>query len=98
MPSPDFFSTEGVAGCLEVTLNLNHKAMIFLDILNRQDEIEEMDPEALKLKLHQIVYGMKLVLYAWARLRDEATPDQKNLMDELRVDWGKKAKRFFGNE
>lgn len=98
MPSPDFFSTEGVAGCLEVTLNLKHKAMIFLDILNRQDEIEEMDSESLKLKLHQIVYGMKLVLYAWARLRDEATPDQKDVMDELRVDWGKKAKKFFGNE
>jgi len=98
MASPDFFNTETVAGCLEVTLNLNHKAMIFLDILNKQDEIEYMGEDDLKLKLHQIVYGMKLVLYAWARLRDQATPDEKDQMDEIRIDWGKKAKAFFGTD
>lgn len=98
MPSPDFFSTESVAGCLEVTLNLGHKAIIFLELLNRDDVIEDMGLDELKLIAHRTVYGLKLIFYAWARLRDQATPDQKRLMDEIRVDWGKKANLFFRDE
>lgn len=98
MATVDFFNTEQVAGCLEVTLNLGHRAFMFLDLLNRSDEIESLSQEELKTKAHQTVYGLKLILYAWARMRDEATPDQKRKMDEIRTDWGKKANLFFSNE
>ena len=97
MNSPDFFNTESVAGVLEVALNQNHKAFMFLDMLVKQDEIDDMSEEDLKKKLHDTVFGIKLVLYAWARLRDQASPDEKEQMDDIRVDWGKKTKNFFGN-
>ena len=70
---------------------------MFLDMLVKQDEIDDMSEEDLKKKLHDTVFGIKLVLYAWARLRDQASPDEKEQMDDIRVDWGKKTKNFFGN-
>ena len=95
IPTPDFFLTESVEGILNVTLNTRHKAFKFLEILNLDTTIDDMDVEELRKRAYQTVYGVKLMFYAWALMRHTATQSDKNKLDEYRIRWGMIANKFF---
>ena len=98
MSSPDFFSTENVKGFLEVTLNTNHGAWALLELVHREDDIESMGEAELRKKAYMTVTGIKVMLYAWARLRDESQADDRKKLDLFRTQWGMLADEFFPKE
>ena len=98
MATPDFFLTEEVKGFLEVTLNINHKAWSLLELIAREDEIETMSEEELRIRAYKTVTGIKLILYAWARLRDESKQDDRKKLDQYRTQWAIIAEDFFPDE
>jgi len=93
--SPDFFSSMGLKGKLNITLNSEHPAFNALSILDKNpDEIKDED---LRKTLVQAIYGLKLIFFAWARYEDE-NEDVKDMLQKIRIDWGTIAKDFFSDE
>ena len=83
---------------MEVTLNINHKAWSLLELIARDDEIETMSEEELRIRAYKTVTGIKLILYAWARLRDESKQDDRKKLDQYRTQWAIIAEDFFPDE
>jgi hypothetical protein len=85
VPGPVMFDIRSRAGKLFVVLNDQHPAKEGLfELLN---ESEENSSRALK--------ALKLLLEAWARLEDEAENKQRQVLADVRSDWGRIARDFL---
>ncbi len=93
-----FFTVKPVAGEIVIKLNINHSAYKNLvEVLEEIDEDLSME-EALD-RLRRANNGLRLLLMAWARLEDEATPDKKREdIQDLRTDWGRYAALFLEDD
>ena len=79
------FDIRSKAGKLFVILNDMHPAKEGLfELLNENDEDSS---RALK--------ALKLLLEAWARLEDEAEAKQRQVLADVRADWGRIARDFL---
>ena len=85
VPGPVMFDIRSKAGKLFVILNDMHPAKEGLfELLNENDEDSS---RALK--------ALKLLLEAWARLEDEAEAKQRQVLADVRADWGRIARDFL---
>jgi len=99
LETPAFFSVRQKGGSILITLNTSHPAFTSLvDVLERDAEQAE-DDDDLKRRLDNALYGLKLLLMAWARYEDEQ-PDgrRRELAQEARMDWGRLARQFLQRE
>ena len=85
VPGPVMFDIRSRAGKLFVILNDRHPAKDGLFELLHEDE--EDSSQALK--------ALKLLLEAWARLEDEAEAKQRQVLEDVRSDWGRIARDFL---
>lgn len=85
VPGPVMFDIRSRAGKLFVILNDRHPAKDGLFELLHEDE--EDSSRALK--------ALKLLLEAWARLEDEAEAKQRQVLEDVRSDWGRIARDFL---
>ncbi len=85
VPGPVMFDIRSRAGKLFVVLNDQHPAKDGLFELLGEDN--ENSSRALK--------ALKLLLEAWARLEDEAENKQRQILADVRSDWGRIARDFL---
>lgn len=84
VPGAAIFDIRSKAGTIIVLLNTRHPACEHLfDLLKNENE----DHPALK--------ALKLLLTAWARLEDEAGDARRQLLEDIRGDWGRIARDFL---
>ncbi len=94
-----FFSVDGVAGSIVITLNRSHAAY------NELFETLQMDtdgktPQELNQMLLKAQASLLTMLIAWARNEDEASLGAKIRLKDARNDWGRMTRDFllFGKE
>ncbi len=86
VPGPAFFDIRSRAGKIFVVVNQQHPAKDGLfELLREEDGVN--DTPALS--------ALKLLLEAWARLEDEAGSRRRQVLEEVRIDWGRIARDFL---
>ena len=99
MDNSSFFSVDGVAGAIVITLNTGHAAYNELfDTLGA--DTSGKTPQELNQMLLKANSAVLLMLIAWARLEDEASSNAKIRYKDNRDDWGRITRDFllFGKE
>ena len=81
------FDVTSKAGVIIVTINTRHPAHEHLFELLREGDDNTPESPALK--------GLKLLLTAWARMEDEASGEQKIVLEDARGEWGRIARDFI---
>ncbi len=87
LPGHAFFDIRSTSGLLVIVINTNHPASKHLF------QLLEKDPED-ESKL-EVLMALKLMLFAWARLEDEAPFATKQKLEDTRHDWGRAARDFI---
>ena len=85
VPGPVMFDIRSRAGKLFVVLNDQHPAKS--NLFELLDDNSSESSQALK--------ALKLLLQAWARLEDEAESRQRQVLADIRSDWGRIARDFL---
>lgn len=97
--SDAFFTVDGIAGAIVITLNRAHVAYNELfDTL--QLDTSEKTPQELNQMLLRANSSLLVMLIAWARFEDESTGGAKIRIKDIRNDWGRMSRDFllFGKE
>lgn len=81
------FDVTSKAGVIIITINTRHPAHEHLFELLREGEDDTPESPALK--------GLKLLLTAWGRMEDEASSEQKIVLEDARGEWGRIARDFI---
>ena len=88
-----FFDVQSVNDVIEVWLNDKHPVHEHLiEVLI--EEVEEQTPEELSERLSKAAFTLRLLLIAWARHEDKATVGIKGTLEDVRMDWGREARKF----
>lgn len=87
LPGAAFFDIKSTGGLLVIVINTNHPASKHLFQLLEEDP---QDPSKL-----EALIALKLMLFAWARLEDEAPFATKQKLEDIRHDWGRAARDFI---
>ena len=94
-----FFTVDGIAGAIVITLNRSHAAYneLFETLGTSTEGKTPQELDQLLLKANAAVLVM---LIAWSRLEDEAGGNSKIRYKDTRNDWGRIARDFllFGKE
>jgi len=90
-----FFSVRPIAGEIVIKINNNHAAFNKLLAVLDQPITAEVTTAELTSRLDQASDGLKLLLMSWARYEDEANPDLKTQLQDMRTDWGRIASEFL---
>lgn len=91
-----FFTVKPVAGEILIKLNVNHPAYEQLLEVLHDGVSEDSDSEELVERLQRAHNGLKLLLMAWARFEDEeSNMERRELIQDIRTDWGRVAARFI---
>ena len=94
-----FFTVKPVAGDIVIKLNTNHPVYSNLVEVLEDDPDEDVTKDQLLERLSKANRGLKLLLMAWARYEDEATPDKKREdIQDVRFDWGRYAAQFLEDD
>jgi hypothetical protein len=97
--SDAFFTVDGIAGAIVITLNRAHAAYNELfDTL--QMDTSDKTPQELNQMLLRANSSLLLMLIAWSRLEDESSGGAKIRIKDIRNDWGRMSRDFllFGKE
>lgn len=97
--SDAFFTVDGIAGAIVITLNRAHAAYSELfDTL--QLDTSDKTPQELNQMLLRANSSLLLMLIAWSRLEDESSGGAKIRIKDIRNDWGRMSRDFllFGKE
>lgn len=91
-----FFDLRRTAGVITITLNSKHQAYKnLLNVLLSKPE-DEISKERLLSLLGDARDSLQLLFYAWARLEDEETNDEKReQIEDVRYEWGRFLAQFF---
>lgn len=91
-----FFTVKPVAGEIVIKVNMSHPAYEnLMEVLEREVD-DEVDRDVLIDRLQRAHKGLKLLLMAWARYEDEEQiADRRELLQDIRTDWGRVATRFL---
>lgn len=91
-----FFTVKPVAGEIVIKININHPAYENLVEVLEERVDEEADRDVLVDRLQRANKGLKLLLMAWARYEDEEhIADRREVLQDIRTDWGRVAARFL---
>ena len=79
-----FFSVSSRGGAILIYLNKNHPVSIHLfdALASREDDESAID-------------ALKAMLCAWARMEDEATGPARQMLSDMRNDWGRMTRDFM---
>jgi len=94
-----FFSVDGIAGAIVITLNSGHAAYNELFETLGADT-KDKTPQELNQLLLKANAAVLLMLIAWSRLEDEAQGNSKIRYKDTRNDWGRITRDFllFGKD
>lgn len=92
-----FFGVESVNDIIEIWLNDRHPVHKHLiEVLRSEaDEQDESDPEKLATRLRDAAFSLEMLLVAWARHEDKAPASLRETLGDLRMDWGREARKFL---
>lgn len=91
LDSSAFFSVQLKGGKIIIKLNVNHPA--YDNLIEVLEEGQEGVSD--KERLVNASNGLKLLLMAWARLEDEELARNREMLQDVRTDWGKMAREFL---
>ena len=94
-----FFTVDGIAGAIVITLNRAHAA--YNDLFDTlQVDTSDKTPQELNQMLLKANSSLLLMLIAWSRLEDESSGGAKIRIKDIRNDWGRMSRDFllFGKE
>ena len=89
-----FFDVESVGDVIQVWLNETHPVYEHLIDVLRADE-GEPSTEDLMSRLQKADFTLRMLLVAWARYEDKLPPGNRQGTLEMRMDWGREARRFL---
>ena len=89
-----FFDVESVNDVIEVWINGQHPFHEHL-IEAVTSEIDNQTPEELAKRLQKAAFTLRMLLAAWARHEDKAPAGMKETLEDVRMDWGREARRFL---
>ena len=89
-----FFDVKSVNDVIEVWLNDQHPVHEHL-IEVVAAEIDEQTPEELVERLRKAAFTLRMLLFAWARHEDKAPTGTKETLEDVRMDWGREARKFL---
>lgn len=95
--TPAFFDVEPLPGVMQVALNMDHPVHEYLYEVMHPD-IEEMDEAEVRDRLAKAAAAFRLLLYSWARFEEEQTGVGQRRVRDARMEWGKYAEEFFGED
>ena len=91
-----FFGVESVNDIIEIWLNDRHPVHKHLiEVLTSEGDEQEDDPEKLAKRLRDAAFSLEMLLVAWARHEDKAPANLRETLGDLRMDWGREARRFL---
>ena len=92
-----FFGVESVNDIIEIWLNDRHPVHKHLiEVLTAEaDEEEEPDAEKLATRLRDAAFSLEMLLVAWARYEDKAPANLRDTLGDIRMDWGREARKFL---
>ena len=91
-----FFGVESVNDIIEIWLNDRHPVHKHLiEVLRSEADDEEQDPEKLAARLRDAAFSLEMLLVAWARHEDKAPASLREMLGDLRMDWGREARKFL---
>ncbi len=89
-----FFDVESVNDVIEVWLNDQHPVHEHLiEVVTAG--IEDQTPEELVKRLRKAAFTLRMLLVAWARHEDKAPAGMKEALEDVRMDWGREARKFL---
>ena len=89
-----FFDVESVNDVIEVWLNDQHPVHEqLIEVVSA--EIENQSPEELIRRLQKAAFTLRMLLIAWARHEDKAPSGVKEGLEDVRMDWGREARKFL---
>ena len=89
-----FFDIESVSNVIEVWLNDKHPVHEHL-IESLLADDEELTPSLASERLRKAAFALRLLLIAWARHEDKAPSGMKDTLEDVRMDWGREARKFL---
>ena len=89
-----FFDVESVGDVIQVWLNETHPVYEHLIDVLRADE-GELSTEDLMSRLQKADFTLRMLLVAWARYEDKLPLGNRQGALEMRMDWGREARRFL---
>lgn len=93
-PTTAFFDVESVGDVIQVWLNEAHPVYEHLIDVLRADEVE-FTAEDLLSRLQKADFTLRMLLVAWARYEDKLPSGNRQEALEMRIDWGREARRFL---
>ena len=91
-----FFAVESVNDVIEIWLNDRHPVHKHLiEVLTSEADTTEDDPEELATRLRDAAFSLEMLLVAWARHEDKAPANLRETLADLRMDWGREARKFL---
>ncbi len=89
-----FFEINSVNDVIEVWLNDQHPVHEHLiEVLST--EVDNQMAEELVRRLQKAAFTLRLLLVAWARDEDKAPSGMKDTLQDVRMDWGREARKFL---
>ena len=89
-----FFDVESVSDIIEVWLNDKHPVYQHLiSVLDDESESERL--EELNARLTKASFTLRMLLIAWARYEDKVPLLMKQQLEDMRMDWGREARKFL---
>ena len=94
-----FFTVDGIAGAIVITLNRAHAAYNEL-FETLQMDTSDKTPQELNQMLLRANSSLLLMLIAWSRFEDESLGGAKIKIKDIRNDWGRMSRDFllFGKD
>ena len=89
-----FFDVESVNDVIEVWFNDQHPFHEHL-IKVLTSESEDQTPEEAVKRLQKAAFTLRMLLVAWARHEDKAPAGMKDTLKDVRMDWGREARKFL---
>lgn len=87
-----FFHVRSVGDVIEVFLNENHA--VYQHLFEALDD-DAADDDTLSERLNKASFSLKMLLIAWARYEDKLPLSQKQMAEDVRIDWGREARDFL---
>ena len=89
-----FFDVESVNDVIEVWLNDTHPVhQHLIEVVTAGSEGDSS--EDLAKRLQKAAFTFRLLLLAWARHEDKAPVGMKDTLEDVRMDWGREARKFL---
>ena len=89
-----FFDVESINDVIEVWLNDQHPVHEHLiDVVADEKDDQSLDRSIERLR--KAAFTLRMLLVAWARHEDKAPLGVKETLEDVRMDWGREARKFL---